>query len=187
MRKVLFFVFLAVSFFVGSSALCHAQFWNIKVTDGSMPKFKDGQTVMITTNFSRTTWDEKKLMKKFWAEEYEDCYEDGELDTAYNEFLTTLHDEAVAAFRRGHSSLTVSNDNPEYTLAITITNFHDSRDMWRRKAIGFGRADVIDNTTGETVCTLEFKNVKGGDGTDEATAAAKCMKEIGGMLSSKCR
>lgn len=187
MRKVLCYTILVATFFVGSNVLCHAQFWNLKITDGSMPNFKDGQTVMVTTNFSRTTWDEKKLMKKFWAEEYSDLYEDGELDTVYNEFLTTLHDETVAAFRRGRSPLKVTDDNPDYTLAITVTNFHDSRDMWRRNAIGFGRADVIDNSTGEIVCTMEFKNVKGKEGTDEATAAAKCMKEIGGMLSSKCR
>lgn len=172
---------------VESAVLCHAQPWMIKVTEGSMPKFSESQTVTVTTNFSRTTWDEKKLMKKFWAEEYKDCYEDGELDTAYNEYLVTLHDEAVRGFRSGRSSLRVTDDNPDYTLAITLTNFHDSRDLWRRNAIGYGRADVIDNASGETVCTLEFKNVKGGEGMDEATAAAKCMKEIGKMLSGKCK
>ena len=187
MKRVLICIIFSCVFLTCGAVLCQAQPWVIKVAEGSMPKFKDGQTITITTNFDRTTWDEKKLMKKFWAEEYKDCYEDGELDTAYGEFLFTLHDAAVTAFRRGRSPLVVADEDSDYTLAITITNFHDSRDMWRRKAIGFGHANVIDNATGETVCILEFKNVKGGDGTDEATAAAKCMKEIGSMLSGKCK
>lgn len=78
--------------------LCQADpITNLSVIKGEIPVFKNGQTVNLVTNFSNTTWDEDTPMKSFWIEEYRENYLEDELDEAYEEFLTLLHD----AFRHG--------------------------------------------------------------------------------------
>ena len=188
MRKVLFYTMLASLFLIGSTILSHAQSRGmLNVTYGKIPKYAKGQTAAITTEFTKTTWDENKSMKRFWYVEYQENYFEEEMEEKYGEYLTSLRNAVIIGFRSGRTPLVFSEEEADYTLAITITNFHDTRDLWRRCVMGFGRIDVIDNATGETVCQMDINGVKGGDDLDEATAAAKCMKEIGALLSDKRR
>lgn len=93
----------------------------------------------------------------------------------------------IIGFRSGRTPLVFSEEEADYTLAITITNFHDSKHLWRRNIKGTGHIDIVDNATGETVCRMTINEVEGESDLDEASAAVNCMKEIGALLSDKRR
>jgi len=184
----LIYTILASLFMVGSATLCHAQSWGtLSVIYGKIPKYAKGQKVAITTDFSKTTWDENKSMKRFWYVEYQENFFEEEMEEKYWEYLMSLRNAVIIGFRSGRTPLVFSEEGADYTLALTITNFHDTRHMWRRNIKATGHIDIIDNATSETVCRMTINEVEGESDLDEASAAANCMKEIGALLSDKRR
>ncbi len=171
-----------------STILCQANpLTNLSVIKGEIPVFKNGQTVKLVTNFSNTTWDEDTPMKSFWIEEYRENYLEDELDEAYEEFLTLLHDAFVTGFKEGRFPLQSVDEDADYTVSVTIRNFHDARDMWHRTTIAYGLVDIIDNATGKMVCRLKIDRLKGKESNDKTNGTIDCMKRVGKSVSLKMR
>jgi hypothetical protein len=186
MKLFIRYIILVSLLLTGGFALCGAQSWGtLNVVYGKIPKYVKGQKAVIMTDFSKTTWDEKRTMKRFWYVEYQDDFSEEEMEAKYCEYLASLRDALINGFRSGMTPLVFSEEDADYTLAITITNFHDSKHLWRRNIKGTGHIDIIDNVTGETVCHMTINEVEGGFDQDEASAVAKCMKQIGALLSDK--
>ena len=189
MKRFIRYIVLAGFLLASGFALCEAQSWGtLNVTYGKMPRMSKEKKVAIVTDFSTTTWDEHKSLKRFWAVEYQDLYEEGQIEQKYAEFLESLHNSLVWGYVTGYNALkVVEEEEADYKFVVTMVNFHDTRDVWRRFVKGYGDIDVVDCATGEIVCRLYINGVKGRDDMDEASAAVKCMKEIGNLLCSKKR
>ena len=186
MKLFIRYIILVSLLLVGGFALCGAQSWDtLNVVYGKIPKYVKGQKAVITTDFSKTTWDENKSMKRFWYVEYQENFFEEEVEEKYTEYLMSLRNAVIIGFRSGMTPLVFSEEEADYTLAINITNFHDTRHLWRRNIKGTGHIDIIDNVTGETVCHMTINEVEGGFDQDESSAVAKCMKQIGALLSDK--
>jgi len=91
----------------------------------------------------------------------------------------------VAGFEDGRSVLKVVEGNADYTVSVVLTNFHDKRRMWNRYTLAYGEAEIVDNATGEVVCTLEIDGVEGDEIQNKAEGTVNCMEKVGWSISFK--
>ena len=182
--KQFFKLMLAATFLACSSFLCHAG--DINVKSGKMPLFSKEQTVNIKIDYSTATWDESRSLKRFFYVEYRDDYFEEELEGAYNRFIENMTKAFVAGFEEdGRSVLKVVEGDADYTVSVVLTNFHDKRRMWNRYTLAYGEAEIVDNATGEVVCTLEIDGVEGDEIQNKAEGTVNCMEKVGWSISFK--
>lgn len=93
----------------------------------------------------------------------------------------------VTGFKEGRCPLQSVDEDADYTISVTIRNFHDARDMWHRTTIAYGLVDIIDNATGKTVCRLKIDRLKGKESKDKTNGTIDCMKRVRKSVSLKMR
>ena len=143
-----------------------------------------GQTVNLQVDLSTTTWDESRSLKRFFYVEYEEDFFEDEIARAFDRFVDNMNKAIVDGYKEGRSPLKVVDGKADFTVVVTITNFHDTREMWDRQTDAYGEAQIIDNATGEVVCVLEIDCVDGDEIQDKAKGTIDCMKNVGESISN---
>lgn len=179
-----FKLMLAAALLTCSSFICQAS--DIKIKSGKMPKFTADKTINLKVDYSKATWDESGSLKRFYYKEYRDEFIESEMAEAYETFIQKMNDMFTDGFKQAKSLLVVEGD-ADYSLSVTIKDFHETRHMWDRTTEVFGEAELIDNATGEVVCVIEINGVEGDEIQDREQGTISAMENTGWSISRRMR
>lgn len=183
MKKTIKLLLVAMLIACGT-VLCQAS--DIKIKSGKMPKLTADQTINLKFDYSKTTWDESASLKRFYYREYRDDFFESEMAEAYDSFIQKMNDKFADGFKQAESLIVVDGD-ANYSLSVTIKDFHESRHMWDRTTEVFGEAELIDNATGEVVCVIEINGVEGDEIQDREQGTISAMENTGWSISHRMR
>ncbi len=183
MKKTIKLLLVATLIACGT-VLCQAS--DIKIKSGKMPKFSAEQTISLEVDYSKATWDESGSLKRFYYKEYRDEFFESEMAEAYETFIQKMNEMFADGFKQAGSLLVVDGD-ADYSLFVTIKNFHESRHMWDRTTDVFGEAELIDNATGEVVCVIDINGIEGDEIQDREQGTISAMENTGWSISHRMK
>ena len=124
----------------------------LKVSKGSLDVVRQDATATWTIDLSQATF-EKKQSFEAWCE------------SDYQTRVQSMNDTFFESFNNYSKGLKLVNEEPApYKLVFTVSDFEQKQGpgMWGSMFIRVsGVIDIVDCSSGETVCELEVNGVKG--------------------------
>ncbi|MGM9805764.1 MAG: hypothetical protein ACI3Z7_04930 [Candidatus Aphodosoma sp.] len=136
----------------------------LKLTGGNTSVFRQEATANVIIDDHKATIDRTgKTADVYYGEQSDRKYAafTSDLDRGHLSFRTYFNDKQPGTIKM---KLAESRENTEYTLHITVRliNIGHFGVLPKNGGVAIsGTMELVDNATGETVCTFEFENVKG--------------------------
>lgn len=136
----------------------------ITLVSGDIDRFKQESVANVVIDDHNPTLDRiNKTAEVYYKEQSEEKYAafTSDLERAHLSFRTYFNEKKPSEIKMRFAD---SHKNAEYTLHIAVSlmsiGFFGVLPRNGGTAI-YGTMELVDNATGETVCTLDFENVKG--------------------------
>lgn len=142
----------------------------LKVKSGDLSFKQDAAVAKLVMDYSNAKWEEKKSYEEFCEEDY-----DSRVQQSYLAVMT--------GFNSLNPALKLTNDEEaeaKYTVTVQLTNLE--RKMWDIASFYIrieGIITVVNNETGEEVCSIEIKKLKGSASYVPDTRLFSCFQELG--------
>ena len=145
----------------------------LKVKTGDTNFLKETVTAKVQMDYSNTTWEKKRSYETFCGDEYEDRMEQSEV-------------AFIKGFNSVSKTLKLSNTEEEakYTITVHVLDLErkvfDIAEFYIRIV---GTITVVDNETGEEVCTIEIDKLKGDASYVPNSRLYSCFQTLGMKLA----
>ena len=145
----------------------------LKVKSGDTNFLNETVTAKVVMDYSNATWENKRSYETFCGEEYEERVEQSEAAfiTGFNSFSKTL-------------KMTNAEEETKYTVTVHVLDLErkvfDIAEFYIRIV---GTITVVDNETGEEVCTIEIDKLKGFASYVPNSRLYSCFQTLGQKLA----
>ncbi len=132
--------------------------------------FKEDAKAVLNIDFSKTTWEEDENFKAWCGDTYDERVE------ASNTYFKKGFNEHSEGLK-----IVDSADDAKYEINITVNNFERKIAGWgwgRAHIKIYGKIQVVNKTTGETVYTFNINGISGGDDYVETDRFKKSFAEL---------